>query len=78
MTFFETMTFTLTGMSGLDKFFYEKLGWTWILSYAALLAVAVAALALILIITLIIVAVRHSKNKRKSKADSAIGRFRIR
>ena len=67
MTFFETMTFTLTGMSGLDKFFYEKLGWTWILSYAALLAVTVAALALILIITLIIVAVRHSKNKKKIK-----------
>ena len=67
MTFFETMTFTLTGMSGLDKIFYEKLGWTWILSYAALLAVTVAALALILIITLIIVAVRHSKNKKKIK-----------
>lgn len=65
MTFFGTMTFTITGMSGLDKFFYEKLGWTWMLSYAALIAVITAVLALVLIITLIIVAVRHSKNKKK-------------
>ncbi len=64
------MTFTLNGMSFLDKFFYEKLGWTWVLSYAALIAVIAAALALILIITFIVIAVRHAKNKKKIAALS--------